>query len=288
MDALVGVVLVNYRGIADCCHCVESIRKSTYTNVNIYIVNNDTAEESRKELNERLGEFATIINAGRNDGFGAANNIGFDAAIADGCTYLMALNNDTVIDSGMIGVLVTAATDANVTVPLMLYFDQPSLIWYGGGSFNRFAIPKHSYYRCPLSAADLKKQNVTFATGCCFMMHRAIYEAVGGFDQDYFLYWEDADLSIRWLRAGVTICFCPAAILYHKVSSSTGGEASPRTYYYETRNRFRAIKKLNLGIKAYCWAYLALLRGLVSRNPQYKFAGRAYFDFVRGRYGEMG
>lgn len=281
----VGVILVNYRGADDTCECIESLRNSDFPSLEVYVVDNDSADGSCEAIEARCPE-AKVVPLDENVGFGGANNVGMERAFRDGCDAVLLLNNDTVVDVRMISVLAAAADEATVAVPLMLYFGEPDAIWYGGGHFDGFGIPRHDHFKEPRSSVGGEPAQVSFATGCCIFIPKPVYERVGGFDESYFLYWEDADLSLRFDQKGVRILFCPQAVLWHKVSVSTGGEGSPFSYYYETRNRLYAIEKFGLGPKTRLWAYIGLLRGVLSRKLQYEHALKAWRDYRRHRFGK--
>lgn len=281
----IGVILVNYRGAADTCECIESLRNSDFPSMKIYVVDNDSSDGGCGVIKARCPE-VEVIALDENIGFGGANNVGMESAFLDGCDAVALLNNDTLVDGQMMSVLAAAADDSTVSVPLMLYFDEPDTVWYGGGHFDAFGIPRHDHFKESRSSVDDEPKQVDFATGCCMFIPKTVYERVGGFDESYFLYWEDADLSLRFAQNDVSILFCPQAVLWHKVSVSTGGEGSPFSYYYETRNRLYAIDKFGLGLKTRAWAYLGLVRGILSRHPRYTHALKAWHDYRRHRLGK--
>ena len=281
----VGVILVNYRDADDTCECIESLRGSDFQSLEVYVIDNDSGDGSCEAIGSRCPE-AKVIPLSENIGFGGANNVGMERAFCDGCEAVLLLNNDTIVDKRTISVLAEAVDDATVTVPLMLYFDEPDTVWYGGGHFDHFGIPRHDHFKEPRIFVDDEPVQVDFATGCCIFIPKHVYERVGGFDESYFLYWEDADLSLRFAQNDVHILFCPKSVLWHKVSASTGGEGSPFSYYYETRNRLYAIDKFRLGFKTRLWAYLGLLRGVFSQKPQYENAFKAWCDYRKHRFGK--
>lgn len=281
----VGVILVNYRGADDTCECIKSLGDSDFQSLKVYVVDNDSGDGSCETIESRCPG-VKVIPLDENVGFGGANNVGMERAFHDGCDATLLLNNDTVVDGQMLSVLADSADNATVTVPLMLYFGEPDTVWYGGGHFDDFGIPRHDHFKEPRSTVVSTPVQVGFATGCCIFIPKSVYEQVGGFDESYFLYWEDADLSLRFAQNGVRILFCPQAVLWHKVSVSTGGEGSPFSYYYETRNRLYAIDKYGLGPKTRLWAYLGLLRGVLSRNSQYVYALKAWRDYRHHRFGK--
>lgn len=289
MANIIAAILVNYNAYTDTVACIDSLMAGSLVPRYIIVVDNASPDGSGRELQ---AVYATsvgieVILSPMNNGFGAANNLGARRAAEIGCTHLLILNNDVVVDKEMLSVLSRGCADGQVTVPLMLYHVRPDIIWYAGGCFNRFCIPRHCNMGKTLAEVSLIPMRITFVTGCCLLIALTDYNAVGGFDERYFLYWEDTDLSIRLAKAGVTFIFLPDARLYHKVSASTGGECSPIAYYYMTRNRLYGIRKNRMGVLPLAWAVLAQARALLSPNPMYQYAHRAWADALRGITGKM-
>ncbi|MBP9699653.1 glycosyltransferase family 2 protein [Candidatus Woesebacteria bacterium] len=78
-----------------------------------------------------------------------------------------------------------------------------------------------------------------FATGCCFLITPALWKKLQGFDEKYFMYYEDADFSLRLKKLRKRIVFEPQSSLYHLNAGSSGGSGSTLHLYYQTRNRLR-------------------------------------------------
>lgn len=78
-----------------------------------------------------------------------------------------------------------------------------------------------------------------FATGCCFLITPKLWKKLHGFDANYFMYYEDADLSLRLKKFKKRIVFEPRSTLYHLNAGSSGGSGSSLHVYYQTRNRLR-------------------------------------------------
>lgn len=165
------------------------------------------------------------IRSEENGGFSAGNNIGIRYALKADFEYIMLLNNDTIVDREMISILKNQCSKMMVTAPKMLYYSEPQKIWYGGGEINRWTgNAKHN--RMNQVDTSSEEEFVTFATGCCTMIHADTLKEVGLLDESYFMYCEDTEYCIRLLQNEVKIKYIPSARLWHKVSAATGGSDS--------------------------------------------------------------
>jgi len=125
-------------------------------------------------------------------------------------------------------------------------------------------------------------EKTDFASGCCEMIKREVFEKIGLFDEKYFLYYEDNDLSQRAKKAGFGIYYQPKSILWHMNAGSTGGSGSQLQDYYITRNR------LLFGFKyTSSKTKLALIREsfriMLNGRPAQK---RGALDFYLGKFGK--
>lgn len=95
----------------------------------------------------------------------------------------------------------------------------------------------------PLEVPYISAKYMDFATGCCMLIPTNVIREVGMFDDDYFLYWEDVDLSQRIKGSGYYLFFCPSSIIWHKNAGSSGGSGSFLHTKYQERNRIRFAMK---------------------------------------------
>lgn len=288
----VGIILLNYCNYNLTIDCIESIKQSTYQNYEIIVVDNNSPDHSGKNLSQQEG--IRFLQMEENLGFAAGNNRGIEVALSDGCEYVMLLNNDTVIDPNMIETLVSRADANTVVVPKMYYFDvegRKDILWYAGGILKyKSSDGIHIGGKQEDSKQYSIEGEVTFATGCCMMIHRAILEKVGLLREEYFMYCEDTDYSIRLNKSNVRILYAPNAKLWHKVSSSSGGEMSKFIVYYVVRNKIYCAIVNKLGMKT----YLYIITETLYRTMKAKF-GRYYSNYViapmalmHGLQGKMG
>ena len=195
---MIGIILLNYCNYELTVDCIESIKKSTQKNIKIYVIDNASPDQSGSKLKKIKN--ICFIQSDMNLGFAGGNNIGIKKALDDGCEYVMLLNNDTVISNDMIEKLVKKASHNTVTVPKMYYFDvngEKDVIWYAGGWIKyKSADGLHIGGGKKDSEEFNKEELVSFATGCCMLIHKDILKQVGMLREEYFMYCEDTDLSL--------------------------------------------------------------------------------------------
>ena len=156
----------------------------------------------------------------QNVGFAAGANAGIARAFADGGTHAVLLNDDVIVGSGCIQALIRAAGDSGVASPSI---DAPGADAFTGGRIDR----KRGFGSHEAGELD-------FLTGAALCIPRGVWERVGPFNEQLFLYYEDVDWSRRALAAGVELHVALDAHATHDVGSSAGGETWA---YYSTRNR---------------------------------------------------
>ena len=111
-------------------------------------------------------------------------------------------------------------------------------MWYAGGIFDKQNVlaSHRGVDEVDLGQFDLQIET-DFATGCAMLISRKVLEKVGLFDENYFLYLEDLDLSERIKKAGYKIIFEPSSVIWHYNAGSTEGSGSRIHDYFITRNR---------------------------------------------------
>lgn len=235
------IVLLNWNGWRDTIACVESCLALLYPRFRIIIVDNGSTDGSEAILRERFPGIE-LIQTGANLGFAGGNNVGIRYALEQGADYVWLLNNDTVVDAAALSALVqTAEGDAAIGMvgSKILYHDNPRLLWYAGAVLDP-GRPYATHHR-GLNEEDLGQYDAEcvtgYITGCSLLARKEMAAAVGLLDAGLFLYFEDVDWSARATAAGWKLIYCPGSLVYHKVSLSVGGAASPMLLYYTARNR---------------------------------------------------
>lgn len=231
------VVLVNYNGKKFLKKCIESIYNQTYKNILILIVDNNSTDGSVQWLAVNYPEIK-VIACKKNYGFSKGNNIGISYAMGHGADYILLLNVDTVIGQSMIGYLLEYANNTTVTVPKIYSDKNMKKIWYAGGVMD-FSNGR-SYHKIQ-NRGNIDE--VTFACGCCMLIHKDIIAKVGMLNEKYYLYFEDTDFSIRLDKNNIKIKYIPKAEMWHRIGGSGGKNGSYIKSYYMTRNQLYFILK---------------------------------------------
>ena len=112
----IAIILVNYNGKEYNEECIKSIFNSSYDNLEVIVVDNDSKDGSPELLREQFGNKINLIMTGKNLGFSGANNIGISKALENGCEYVVLLNNDTLIDKDLISNMIKASKEENNAV----------------------------------------------------------------------------------------------------------------------------------------------------------------------------
>ena len=191
-----------------------------------------------------------------NKGFTGGNNLGFDYAINEGYEYVMMLNNDVAVESDFLEPLVVKLDiDEKIggVQPLIYFYHDRELIWNAGSRYNDiFGIPYIlGYYRKDKGQLQRKKQkSIDWITGCAFMIRTEVLKKVGVLKQDFFIYYEDVDLSFRIKEAGYALAYEASSVVYHKTGMShkskeklKEGYLNPKVHYLNARNRLFVLKE---------------------------------------------
>lgn len=295
------VVLVNYNGEKYNTACIESIRRNRGNfEKKIFVVDNASSDSSMKTLRERYGQDGQVelLALDDNYGFSYANNVGIGRAKAWGADFVLLLNNDTEIAPDMLLRLAECAQrhPDSMIAPKIYYYDDRRRLWSAGGSFSP-VIRKASHIG--LDETDEgqydREKEIGFATGCCLLLPVSVVGKAGMLDERFFLYYEDTEYSFRLHELGISIFYCPQAVMYHKVGASSKGADSPLCAYYIARN-WLLCSRLHLGHRYPLFlAYYALNRTVccllwlfLGKGALVRATLRGIRDYRKGRFGRAG
>jgi len=249
----IAVVIVNWNGKDDTITCLHSLQNVDLLGhrLSIIVVDNGSTNDSVASIKNAFPK-VSLIETGKNFGFTGGNNKGINKALEIGVDLIWLLNNDTVVDKGVLS-FASVFNDPKVgACGSKIYFapghefhhdrykknEQGKVFWYAGGVVdwkNLYASHRgvdevdHGQYD--------KVEETPFVTGCSLVVRRDVIDKIGILDDKYFLYLEDLDWNIRIQKAGWKTMYVPTSIVWHVNAGSSGRPGNPVHEYYFTRNR---------------------------------------------------
>lgn len=250
---MIGVVTVTFNSAGVLPDFLQSLKRQPES-FRLYAVDNASADSSLEVLRSAGDPWIVVLPQPANLGIAVGNNVGIERALADGCDWVLLLNNDTVFEHDLFDRMVRTAEDqrAGVVVPSIRYFDRPEDVWFESAVYARWrgSVPVECPARRPPDAVPIE-----CASTCCALVRPDVFELVGSMDERFFVYWDDTDFFYRANRAGVRIVLDARIRILHKVSSLTGGGESVFSQVERTKNRVIFIRKHHRGLQR--WSGLA-------------------------------
>lgn len=273
-------IVLNYNGGTDVIECLKSLYRSDYPSLEIVVIDNDSKDRSLKIIKELFQKSAIIQNAS-NIGFAAGNNVGIRFALEKFADYIFLLNNDATVEPDTISLLVGYAehnSGCGIVSPLILK-EKNGSAWFAGGEILWTKMRAvHAHY-----AGQTNAFSTQYASGCAMLVSKAVFKEIGLFDEDYFLYYEDADFSLRAKKNGFGISVLPSAAAYHKEASNSNNAL--KTYWLVLSALIFFKKNTPRPLRPQLGAYLILRRiknactVIFTPNKDAKLVRKAYADF---------
>lgn len=231
-NPLVSIVIPNWNGQEYLQTCLTALLRQTYTNIEVLVVDNASADNSVQYIKEHFS-WVRLIELPENRGFTGATNAGIRASTGE---VVALLNNDTEADANWVALLVQALAenpDAGSAVGKIYLFDRRDTFHAAGDAFGSNGLPRNrGVWQVDVGQFDHDR----FVFGGCggaVAYRRQVLEVVGLLDEDFFFSLEDVDLNWRAQLAGFRCVFVPRARVYHHLSATGGGETAS---YYVGRN----------------------------------------------------
>jgi GT2 family glycosyltransferase len=234
------VAIVNYNGGADLATCLAAVDAQTLAPAEVVVVDNRSTDGSADDVGS-----ARLIRLEQNLGYGGAANAA--AAATDG-DPLVVLNPDVALRPDWLAVA-TDAFEADQRLGVAgckLFFPDGRTIQHAGGIVRRpLMLADHRRYGQPDDPAEVEPVDVDYVTGAALAVRRAAFDQVGGFDQGFFLYFEETDLCQRARGAGWRVRYLPRAAAIHRESAVTGRESALYYRQYHLGRLRYALKHLS-------------------------------------------
>ncbi|CEL25132.1 glycosyltransferase family 2 protein [Methanobacterium formicicum] len=205
-------------------------------------------KDKRPLKNENLtNKHITLIKNSENRGFPGGNNVGIEFALEFfDPDYILLLNNDTVVDENFLGELIKNgdSNDVGILGPKIYFYDEPQTIWSAG---CKISWKLSRGIQIGTNEADKGQydeiKEVEYVSGSAFLIKTEVIKRIGLMDEEYFLYFEESDWTLRANQEGFKSLYIPTSHIWHKVSRSGGGISNPIGLYYITRNRWIFMRK---------------------------------------------
>jgi GT2 family glycosyltransferase len=234
------VIVPNWNGADYLSQCIESLLVQTQSHT-IIIVDNGSVDESRSIL-ESYGDKIVTIYLDKNYGFTGGVNPGLEYAIKHGYDAAALFNNDAVADPGWLKALVENLGDGiGITTSLILSSDGKT-IDTTGDILTTWGLPYPRSRGKLAGEAPSQNEYVFGASGGASIYRIKMLESIGLFDQDFFAYYEDVDISFRAQLSGWKVLFVPSAKVFHRIGA-TSSRVKGFTSYHTFKNMRLVILK---------------------------------------------
>ncbi len=252
----ISIIIVNYNNYKITLDCLKSLEKQDFKNFEVIIIENGSTRknefENLKNCIEQFQETLNIkcIKSKYNLGFTGGNNKGLKYCSGD---IICLLNDDTVVDNNFLSScleILQSDSQIGIVSPKILFYEKPNIIWYAGAEvfkkpkINKLKLLKISAHRGK-NQKDIGQfdqiEETDYACGCAFLIKKEIVDMVGLFDDIYFMYSEDLDLSFKTKLLGYKLVFNPETKVYHKIVRNK--EISKLKVYLTNRNLLIFIQK---------------------------------------------
>ncbi|HXH20716.1 MAG TPA: glycosyltransferase family 2 protein [Dehalococcoidia bacterium] len=256
----VAAVVLTWNNFSDTDECLRSVANLHYQRLSVVVVDNGSTDSSAERLEGVWGGRAKFVRNHANLGVAAGYNAGIREALAQGAEYVLLLNNDVVVDPGLLDALLPAfeAEPRLGTIsPLITYYENRERLWFAGAVYNRFlGLARHVYLSRPVTAASKRLGRLfesDYVPNCSALTPAEAFRRAGLLDEAFFLGLEDIDWCLRLRSLGYRIRVCGRPLTAHKVSASAGFRGSnvlsPAQAYHYARGSILLGRRWSPGIR---------------------------------------
>lgn len=278
MTTKIAIVVPNWNGQDFLKSCLDSLLLQSQQNT-VIVVENGSTDKSR-EILKSYKDKIIVLEQSENHGFAGGVNQGIKYALNNGFEYIALFNNDALADKDWLKELLRAATKnkAGITTGKFLRTDKKT-IDSTGDFMTTWGLPFPRGRNHKDEGQYDKEEPVFGASGGASLYSAKMFKKIGLFDEDFFAYSEDVDISFRAQLAGYKVFYTPKALAYHHIGG-TSGKLSGFTIYHPTKNYWLLYFKNMPGILF--WKYLPLASYLYLRMFIVKLLKGGALYFIKG------
>lgn len=284
------IITINYNSSENTIKLLEALKNQTSKDFEIIVVDNNSNDVG-KLMDYKTPETNIIyIKNDRNLGFSGGNNVGIKKALENGSNWVLLLNNDTMPESHLIEHLKANLEGQEGIFGLAL--DEGSGVACSG---QIQWLKSTLIHITTLNVVMTKSVDKFYAIGGAMLIQKNVFDKIGLLDENYFLYFEDADFCQRARREGISVSFLPKIIISHSVSSSTKKLGSPMLLRYHYRNALYFNWKNGpwyIKILVWPWSWFVILKQILKmglgRNREQSIAIlEGITDFYQNHMGKI-
>ena len=236
--SLVSIIVLNYNAGELLLNCINSLKKSTYQNIEILVVDNISSDDSHIKCKKQFPDIRLIQNR-KNLGYCGGNNVGIKEAKGE---FIVILNPDTIVEENWLHEIFNAFNKFGdgLYQPKIISLNESNIIQSTGNMIHAFGF---GFARDKGKKVIEKKEEIEkigYASGTCLFTTKKVLEKVGLLDEFLFLYHDDLDLGWRAAQIGINSYYVPKSKIFHAESYSL--KWSAKKFYWLERNRKYCLK----------------------------------------------
>lgn len=218
IDKTVSVVVPNWNGKDVIGDCLKSLQKQSYKLAQIIVVENGSVDGSVEYIEKHFPD-VTLLKQPENLGFAGGVNVGIKAAQKNKSDYVWLLNNDATVDKDCLKNLVRTATQqsADIVASVILTAND-TLIDSDGDNYSIYGLPFPRHRSMSVHLVPKADEPIFSASGGASLYKTSLFDEIGYFDEMFFAYYEDVDLSMRAQLRGKKIWLSHNAIVHHRMN----------------------------------------------------------------------
>jgi GT2 family glycosyltransferase len=236
--SLISIIVLNYNAGELLLNCIDSLKKSTYQNIEILVVDNISSDDSHTKCKKQFPDIKLIQNK-KNLGYCGGNNVGIKEAKGE---FIVILNPDTIVEENWLDEMFNAFNEFGdgLYQPKIISLNESDIIQSTGNMIHTFGF---GFARDKGKKIIKKKEEIEkigYASGTCLFTTKKVLEKVGLLDEFLFLYHDDLDLGWRAAQIGINSYYVPKSKIFHAESYSL--KWSAKKFYWLERNRKYCLK----------------------------------------------
>ena len=270
------IIVLNYNRPIDTNRCVESLLVANFSPHQIWVVDNGSCSDEYNNLRILLKDKCNIIRLDQNLGYAGGMNSAIRYLKKYSPNWYLLMNNDTYVERNICAQLYSIIRSDNtydILAPVILYDSEPNKIWFFGSKLiSRTLITIQLYKNKVYTKEYPSVVQVDFVSGCGILIRKNVFNSIGLFNENYFLYGEDVDFCWRALKAGHKVGVVTRAVMWHKISASTSHNKY-KAVFLKTMNQnyfYRANSSGALRVLMFIFSIYKLFRDIFSEIGEKK------------------